>query len=294
MKGGEAQRLVLEQGDTSLTLAPEIGGGVAAFRWREHDLFRRATPVTLETRDPLGLGAFPLVPFAGRIAEGRFTFLDQVVCLSPNLPGEASAIHGQGWRRAWSIAGSTATKARLTLDHPAGEWPWNYRAEQTYVLEDGALTHRLAVTNASMRPMPTGLGIHPYFPRELDTCLEAEVMGVFMTPDTPPLPPPPAWDWRGGRAITAFVDHQFHGWSGSARVNWPSRRLTLTLTTQPKTPYLVVYAPTERDFVCVEPVSHQLDGVNRSPGGARHGMTVLAPGASVSLTTRFEVSRLEP
>jgi aldose 1-epimerase len=278
----------------SLTLAPAIGGGVASFTFQGRDLFRPASPEALEAGDPLGLGSFPLVPFAGRIAHRCFSFEGHAVTLPPNLGGgERTAIHGQGWRGPWRIADHDQDTARLTFDHAAGDWPWDYTAEQTFALEDAALVQRLAVTNTSPDPMPAGLGLHPYFPRDADTRLRADVSGVFLAPEESHQPIPPAWDWRGGPAITAFVDHQFQGWSGGARISWPSRGLALTLIAEPTTPFLVVYAPAEQHFFCVEPVSHQLNAVNLSPGGAGHGMTILEPGGTVFLTTRFEVSQIQ-
>ena len=284
------ERVELRTGETTLSLVPALGGGVAAFRWRGQDLLRPATDESLRAADPLGLGAFPLVPFAGRIVGGRFQFDERRVELPANLDGEAAAIHGQGWRRPWRVEACSAASARLAFDHAAGAWPWDYRAEQLFELEDGLLISRLAVTNTSPRPMPAGLGLHPYFPRDADTRLEARVGGVFMTPDGPPAPLPVAWDWRSGPTLTAFVDHQFSGWAGAARVIWPSRGLTATLTAEPATPYLVVFAPTGGDYVCVEPVSHQLDAVNHSPGGADHGMRVLTEGETASLVMRLTLA----
>ena len=280
-------RLELANGDAVLTLAPETGGGVAGLSWRGVELFRPATRESLESNDPLGLGDFPLVPFAGRLTRGRFVFDGRSVALPPNLDGETDAIHGQGWRAPWRVAEADRTTARLVFDHAASDWPWHYRAEQTFVLEDQTLVHALAVTNSSTRPMPAGLGLHPYFPRDADTRLEAEITGVYLSTEGPAAPLPAEWDWRGGRVITAFVDHQFAGWMGSARITWPSRNLSLSMSCDSVTPYLVVYAPTGRHHVCVEPVSHRLDAVNRSPGGAGEGMVVLAPGQTTRLSVRF-------
>jgi len=290
MSESQPELVELRAGETTLSLAPAIGGGVAALRWRGHDILRPARTESLRAADPLGLGSFPLTPFAGRITAGRFVFDGRAIELPANLAGEAAAIHGQGWRQPWLVASSSAATARLTFNHAAGAWPWDYRAEQTFALEDGVLIHGLTVTNASERPMPAGLGLHPYFRRDADTRLEAQVGGVFMTPDGPPAPLPAAWDWRRDPPLTAFVDHQFSGWTGTARVSWPSRGLSATLTAQPPTPYLVVFAPAGEDYFCVEPVSHQLDAVNHSPGGADHGMRVLAEGETTSLVMRLDVA----
>src|SRR5439155_3299590 len=128
--------------------------------------------------------------------------------------------------------------AALVFDHPAGGWPWDYRAEPMFDLRPRALIQRLCVTNTSATPMPAGLGVHPYFPRDADTRLQAEVGGVLLSPRDPPAALPAAWDWRRGRPFTGFVDHQFVGWSGAARIAWPKRNLALTIMCEPAMPYL--------------------------------------------------------
>ncbi len=281
-------RLDLVQGDTVMTLVPGIGGGVARLAWRGLDILRPATPETLEAGDPLGLGNFPLVPFAGRITGGRFNFEGRQIALSPNMAGEKDAIHGQGWRAAWRVTEHDAATARLVFDHTAGDWPWAYRAEQTFALRNNTLVHTVAVTNTSGSLMPAGLGLHPYFPLDPGARLEADVGGVHLSAVGPPAPLPTAWDWRGGRAITAFVDHQFAGWNGTARITWPDRDLSVRITCDSARPWLLVYAPTGRNHVCVEPVSHRLDAVNRSPGGVGYGMVVLSPGETTSMAVRFD------
>jgi aldose 1-epimerase len=285
------ERVRLGHGDLSVELAPEIGGGVARFTWRGEDILRPAQASALRDRDVLGLSNFPLIPFAGRITKRRFRFEERDIALPPNLHGEAAAIHGQGWRLPWRLDEAGPTNARLSCEHRAGAWPWDYRASQVFALESDTLVHRIEVINLSDRPMPAGLGLHPYFPRDEDTRLTASVNGVRRTVAGPPDVVPAEWDWNTGVAIEAFVDNQFSGWSGHARIDWPLRDLAVTLSTDPARPHLVVYAPIGEAYFCVEPVGHILDAVNLSPGGADHGMIVLAPGEATSLTVRFEVGR---
>ena len=285
-----APRIVnLRAGETTLDLAPTIGGAIAAFRWRGVDLFRPATAAALGTGDILGMSSFPMAPFAGRIREGRFIADGREVRLPVNLVGETDAIHGHGWQAPWTVVEAAGDRAKLQFDHASAHWPWDYQAEQTFTLTDGALTQSLTVTNRSPRPMPAGLGLHPYFPRPPQTRLKARVADVFLAPDQPPTAPPPSWNWTAGQAIEAYVDHQFTGWDGVARVDWPGKRLALRIAALTPTDHLVVYAPTGEDYVCVEPVSHQLDAVNRSAGGAAHGMVRLLEGDATRLTVRYEV-----
>jgi aldose 1-epimerase len=294
MTGPDPTRIELTDGEARLILAPDVGGGVARLTWRGMEIFRPATARSLTANDALGLGSFPLVPFAGRISEGRFRLAGREVRLPPNLPGETDAIHGQGWRNAWQVAAREQATAALVFDHPAGAWPWDYRAKQTFTLTSNALVQRLSVTNTSLDPMPAGLGVHPYFPRDDETRLRAEVGGVIVSARDPPAPLPPAWDWRGEGLVTEFVDNQFVGWTGAARIVWPRRNLTVAITCDPATPYLVIYAPGGRDHLCVEPVSHRLDAVNRSPGGSDDGMALLEPGQTSSMTVTFTWRALAP
>ncbi len=282
--------VVLKAGDTALELAPAIGGAVARFSWRGVDLFRPATAAAIARGDVLGMGNFPLVPFAGRIHRGRFSLNRREVRLPVNLAGETDAIHGHGWQAPWTIAAANEATATLRYDHAAGDWPWAYRAEQTFDLTDRALTQRLSVTNLSAPVMPAGLGLHPYFPRRAGVRLRARVDGVFLHPDHSPTPPPERWDWRSGPNVDAFVDNQFCGWDGLAQVIWHGESLSVAMTTEPAATRLVVYAPTGEDYFCVEPVSHQLNAVNRSPGGAQHGMFLLASGETLDLTVRFTLA----
>src|SRR5690606_38666718 len=120
--------------DYELVLAPQVGGGIAAFRFRGEDVMRPASDEALEARDPLGLSSFPLVPFSNRIAQGRFRFGGRAVELPPNFGDHPHAIHGQGWQNPWEVAEAGEASARLIYDHPADAWPWAYRATQRFQL----------------------------------------------------------------------------------------------------------------------------------------------------------------
>ncbi|WP_234717033.1 hypothetical protein [Ensifer adhaerens] len=43
------------------------------------------------------------------------------------------------------------------------DWPWDFRSEQHFELGDESLRLTLTVENRSERPMPAGMGWHPYF-----------------------------------------------------------------------------------------------------------------------------------
>lgn len=291
--------LTLRAGDLSLEIVPQIGGGIGAFRHLERDIMRPASPDALNTRDPLGLACFPLAPFSNRIAYGTFTFDGIAVSLPPNMRGHPHAIHGQAWQAAWQVADVRGDAASLRYDHQAGDWPWAYRVTQETALTSSGFAHSIALENISNRAMPAGLGLHPYFPVTPRCTLTAAVAGVWSTaPDGLPVAheaPPPAWNLTNGAAMADIaVDNCFTGWSGQARIDWPEWRLALKIEADTPLHHLVVYAPPDGDFFCVEPVSHMTDAVNwrhRTPKSVcqESGFRILQPGATMAATVRYRI-----
>ena len=73
------------------------------------------------------LGCEFLVPWSNRISGGGFQFDGRFHAVEPNVPGEPFPIHGDGFQRAWRIAGHSATEAELVLDDGA-IGPYRYAA----------------------------------------------------------------------------------------------------------------------------------------------------------------------
>ena len=275
----------LRHGEMVLELAPEVGGGIARLTYRRQDIFRAAP---LVANDPKRLAGFPMVPFCGRVAVGRFAFGGQEVGLSTE-PGEPHALHGQGWKAAWEVEDQGADHARLAFRYRARGWPWDYAAGQTFRLAGDALIYSLSLTNLSASVMPAGLGLHPYFPLDPDTQLQFSAPLYQPIDQTllplPPEPIPAAWDFNAPQAVTAPIDNPFLGWDGRARLTWPSRGLAVEVTTDPLLSHLVIYAPMGEAVVSIEPCTHPIGALNHSA----QGMALLGPGESLAISVRFQV-----
>ena len=156
----------LAAGDYRLVVAPSRGGSILSFEWRGQPLMRESAGSTI-----LDVACFPLVPYSNRISGGRFHWNGHPVLLSPNLPAvdPRNPLHGFGWVSEWTVLAKTRKALRIEHRYPGGAWPWSYRAELVYMLTDGGLTARLALSNLAAEPMPAGLGFHPYFPRNSAT-----------------------------------------------------------------------------------------------------------------------------
>jgi aldose 1-epimerase len=277
--------LDLRHGDLGLTLAPALGGSVLAFRQGEVDLLRPTPP---GAADVLEAASFPLVPFANRIAGGRFGFGGRAAVLPPNMDGQAHPLHGDGWRGAWIVEAADAASATLAFLPQGSAWPWLYRARQTARLDDRGLLLELAVTNLDDSPGPFGVGFHPYFPHSPTARLTAGTTGVWeASDDLLPVREIQASPWAEGRAVRSdiLLDHCHTGWDGEARIELGPA--TLRLTASPELRRLHVFAPPGEDFFCVEPVSHAPNALNMADA-AGQGVRTLGPGETFGAWMRLE------
>lgn len=280
--------LLLRSGDVAIAIAPERGGGLLGFHWR-------GQPVFADVRGdaPTDMACVPLLPFANRIANGRFVLAGRQNML-PRLPGEAHALHGEGWLSAWGVADAGPTHATLDFDHPAHHWPWHYRAVQHLRLTDDGYHHTLHLTNLDNTPMPAGLGLHPWLPSAATTVYHGLhtgrwQMGEDQLPREAVIAAVPQDWWHGTAVASQIVDTCFIGRVGDLAIAWPERGMALTMTPSPVLCFTHVYVPGSTDFFCVEPVSHSPDAIHR-PG--EPGLVWLQPGETLSADVTFRVSAL--
>ena len=285
----------LHSGNLELAISPSIGGSIARFDWVNASFTR--LPLMRgchsESINVLEAACFPLVPFVNRIRGSRFTFRERKVELKPNMTGDASVLHGQGWLCPWQVLFADDQRAELAFEHGAGEWPWTYEARQHLALDEGGLTVRLSCLNTSARPMPCGLGQHPYFPCGEDTLLDTEVTHAWEIDEhvlpTTKVPATGRFDLSGRKVCGQGLDHGFGGWSGEARMSDPSWETELILSS-PEARFFQLYSPAQGGLFVAEPVSHANAALN-SPEEewAELGMRVLEPGEEMHLTMRLDV-----
>ncbi|TPK97082.1 MULTISPECIES: aldose 1-epimerase [unclassified Mesorhizobium] len=288
----ESLRCVLStQGGTIWRLEADLGDG-----WQP--LLR--PPPEGPDRDPLKAGCFPLVPFGNRVEGNRFLFDRTEYHLKPNTPWDKHYLHGDGWLGDWTIDDRGDAEASLSFEFE-GEL-YRYRATQRFQCEGPSFRAILGVTNLGERPMPFGLGWHPYFPLTPATTLAAPATACWTEkagwlPDTR-TPVPEALDFKHPRMLPRrWVNNGFEGWDGAASVVWPEQHMRLEIETAPAlSRYFLFVSDREfdpdyrEDFFCFEPMSHSANGHNLPDFG---GLTVLAPGQgmAVSMTLSCGVTK---
>ena len=227
----------------AVTVDPAAGGRLAELVVHGHPV------LVARDQDPMRWGSYPMVPFAGRIRHGRFTFDGATHELPVNLGPHA--IHGYGYTEPWEIIDDQSIGWQF-----AAPWPFAGRAVQRFTLTDTHLELSMQVTADERQPLMAGW--HPWFRRRLDN-------GATVTLDVGPAtmyaldheaiptgelvaPPPGPWD----NCFTDLVHEP--------TLRWGDDELVLRLSSTAD--HWVVFTEPEH-AVCVEPQSGAPDEINR-------------------------------
>jgi aldose 1-epimerase len=267
----------LSAGDDRVAIDEECGGRLAS-------LVAGGTERLVDrSDDPFGWGVFPMIPWAGRVAEARIQ--EPTVDLVANHG--AHALHGVTYDRPWRVDRSAGNAVELLCELPADRWPPGGLAAQRVTLTPGSLGLEIQV-QAGAEAMPVAVGWHPWFrrPTKGDITVSVDSAGVLET--TKDLIPTGEitkvgrkTDLRGGTKLgRRRLDHAYVDVTQPVEVRWPDLVLTIELPHAAST--VVVHTP-ERG-VCVEPQTAWPDPFARPD---RSGVAQLGPREVFSAHTRW-------
>lgn len=270
--------MILAAGDWRAELVPEAGVAFRSLTLAGRDVLRRIP----DGADPNNgfHGAFIMAPWTNRLEDGRIVVGGVEHRMPINRPTEGNALHGFIRDLAWSVEEQDALRATFAcaLDHA----PFRCSASLSVALSDAGLALSLALTNTGDAPTPMGMGWHPWFARPAGTRLQFRATTIFgRDARSISAGARPSAGLNGDDAVLLGLDTHFAGWDGAATITWPDGTGIAMRTEGDWARNLQVFAPRGGDVLCVEPVSHVPDAVNR-PANAAHGaMHVLSPGASL-------------
>ncbi|KUN33930.1 aldose epimerase [Streptomyces longwoodensis] len=237
--------ITLTAGDAEAVVQPGNGGRIGSLRVAGTELLRQGDR----------FGCFPMVPWCGRIRDGRFRDGATVHQMPLNAPPHA--IHGTVRDGAWRVARRSQDEAVLTYDL-VDPWPYPGRVTQVVALTEDALTLTMAVETYGSS-FPAQIGWHPWFHRTLggaDVTLDftpawQEERGADHLPTGNRVEPKPG-PWDDCFGMPDGVD---------VTLTWPGQ---LELNVSSREEWVVVYDEQEA-AVCVEPQTGPPDGLNTLP-----------------------------
>lgn len=255
------QILTLRCGDVTATVHPDAGARIGQIDVAGQRLLVDVPPP--DRRHPMMWGAYPMVPWAGRIRAGRFSF-DGIEHHLPinhhdgDGPGRAHAIHGLGFDRPWTVDDVTAVSCRCTIELP---WDFGGTASHTVTLFDDRIVMTLTVESTGDR-FPAEVGWHPWFrkPDRLDVTAAAMYERDDVGIPTGRLTDPPPGPWDDCFVTTQPVTLRYE------------RPTVSSVTVTSGCDHVVVYDE-PADATCVEPQSGPPDAFNLDP----HVVTAGAP-----------------
>jgi aldose 1-epimerase len=295
--------VTVEHGPYALTVAPGFGARMVRLRHAGRDLLRPTPDAVVANPIVYGFAGFPLMPYSGPLfgrgfPYGGFNFGGVRYPLGRNIREEPTMTHGEAFVRAFRIRRQDKAAIDLEMIHDpiAGTFPFRFRGDVCYALSDAGLSIGLSVTSLDHRPMPAGLGIHPYFPKPPGTRLKFFSVGVW-PPDGPEAvalgcqPLTEGLDFAAGPDVSKMViDRLFEGWDGHAEVIAPDGHRTV-IEADGVLDKMQIYSAWDYPYACVEPVSNANDGFNRMEAGvASHGVRVLEPNRAIEGTVRIYVA----
>jgi len=205
------------------------------------------------------------------------------------LPIHGLLLFAKDWEVVELKAGADCAEVTSRLEfwkHPEwmAQFPFAHTLQMTHRLSNGVLEVLLSVRNLSVDPMPLVIGFHPWYqitdaPRD-EWRVHVPVLThytlsekIIPTGETQPSKLPASFTLAEQILDDVFGDVQHHK---EFTVEGKSQKIAIRFG--PRYPIAIMYAPTNRPVICVEPMSGLSDGFNLHHAGAYPELQSVAPG----------------
>ncbi|MBS0170042.1 MAG: hypothetical protein JSR62_06770 [Nitrospira sp.] len=237
-----------------------------------------------------------LIPFPGRVAEGRYAFDGQTLQLERNDKEGPNAIHGFVRALPWAVqrAGLSEVTFHVRLDaatYASRGYPFSLAIEVRYALDRQGLTCACSVRNVGQAAAPVGIGFHPYFTvgTSLVDLAEAKIPASGYLEFNDRLSPTgkvldargTEWDYRDYRVVgPRRFNHCFIGLerdqegNATASLRHPGTGATIDVVMDEAFSAIVVYtgdaiADAPRRALAIEPMTCATDAFNHPEWGLK-------------------------
>jgi aldose 1-epimerase len=163
------------QSGLKIEVLPDYGAALNAFHIPDRNgNFQNIIDGYLTDQEPFETKAYYkgvfLFPFPNRLRDGKWSSESTEFSFPINEIPRNNALHGILFNRSFAIVETSATAEmafihlRYSPDALEPYFPFNYQIDIEFILtESHGVTIKTLVTNKDQKPMPFGLGWHPYF-----------------------------------------------------------------------------------------------------------------------------------
>ncbi len=181
-------------------------------------------------------------------------------------------------------------------------YPFEVRLTQSFTAKPDRIDLWARIVNADTRPAPVAFGYHPYFRVSNPDRTDVEIRlpatkEIILTPDTV-LPTGETRDFDGVLKLATGVsyDNLYTGLVGTrmSLVDKQARRV-VHVDFDLNTEFLVVYAPDNSEFVCIEPWTRGLGAfmnLNHPDWEKTDAIRILQPGKAMFFSATFSIEPL--
>lgn len=220
---------------------------------------------------PVG-GCFPLIPYANRIKNAKFSLNDRLFNIDYQNCESKHALHGDGWINQWQVI--SQQESSITLGYNSHFFPFHYRATQVIELLKNAVCITLNIQHLGRNAMPYGMGFHPWFIKQKNTRLHAPAKNMYEE-DKEHFPTklvsiPAKLNFSNTNSVLpdGFANNLFIGWAQNqhgqslAKIYYPNSNRVIGIEASNIFDRYMYYQD-GNDFFCFEPVSHNINAHNQ-------------------------------
>jgi galactose mutarotase-like enzyme len=272
---------------------------VASLRHLGVELLRRVEDLEAAAAKGSSAGIPLLHPWANRLPGSRYRAAGRSVDLDPSSPllhldGQGLPMHGVPWSvLAWQVTEATPERLRgrleWTRDDLLAVFPFRHRIDLAATLRPNGLTLETTLTAGPEGPVPVSFGFHPYLglpalPRA-EWRLELPPMRkLLLDPRGIPTGEVAPYEGMNGPLGELDFDDGFALLEGRASLSLVGADRRLTVELLEGYPYAQVFAPRDKAFVALEPMTAPTSALTSG-----RGLRLAEPGGVFRASFRIRI-----
>ena len=288
----------LASGELEAVFWPGAGMLGVSLRHSGVELLRRIDNLEIAEARGSTAGIPLLYPWANRLASLRYQAAGRDVTLDHSssllhFDDRGLAIHGVPWGRlAWEVVEAKADSllAQLSWDRPdlLAVFPFPHRLQFSVILDSHSLTLQITIVAAGS-PVPVSFGFHPYFgipqlPRAQWRLQMPAMRRLLLDSDGIPTGAQESFGRFDSLLGGTSFDDGFALLEAQPAFSLAGAGRTITVSFLEGFPYAQVYAPQDKDFIALEPMTAPTNALISG-----QGLRVLAPGGRFRSAFRIGV-----